>query len=116
MTISSGADQMISSSPVEWSQFGRYSASSFVWRYFHANRTVSAITGTMISSIRPVDHRIRWACCRATSPAGFITTRSHPPKRAGARSARAAVRMRAARKDGRVRIVIRANPVRCTAK
>jgi len=39
---------------------------------------VSAITGTMISSISAVDTAISCACCTATSPAGCITTVLQP--------------------------------------
>src|SRR3546814_8843187 len=66
MMISSGADQMTSSSWVEWSQSGLYVASLFDARYFHAKKIVSPITGTMISSINTVDRTIKSPCWRAT--------------------------------------------------
>ena len=86
MMISSGADQITSSSWVEWSQSGLYVASLFDARYFHAKKIVSAITGTMISSISTVDRTIRSPCWRATSPAGSSTTSPQPDKKGSAAS------------------------------
>ena len=84
--MSSGADQMISSSCVEWSQSGLYVASLFDSRYLYAKKIVSPITGTMINSINTVDRTIRSPCWRATSPAGSSTTRPQPERRGSAAS------------------------------
>src|SRR3546814_16969914 len=69
MMISSGADQMTSSSWVEWSQSGLYVAYLFDARYFHAKKIVSTITGKMISSIHTVHRTLNSPCWRETSPA-----------------------------------------------
>lgn len=84
--ISSGAAQMTSSSWVEWSQSGLYVA--FVARpvSLRAKKIVSAITGTMISSISTVEMTIRLPCWRAISPAGSRTTRPQPESSGSAAS------------------------------
>src|SRR6218665_1510893 len=88
MMMARGAAQMMSSSWTEWSQSGAYSALVLEARYFQANQKVSAITGTMMSSIRLVAVMMRSPCWAAISPGGLSTMVSQPASASSADRAR----------------------------
>ncbi|MNL54158.1 hypothetical protein D3C87_1774650 [compost metagenome] len=82
----------------------------FVSRYFHAKKTIIAITGMTMISISTTDMTSRSRCCTAMSPAGDRTTASQPDIKARRGNSNKGRRRRTAvpvREEGSGTIIVR---------